>query len=80
MDPPSTRVVGHDDRMQAWPQVDELIFTKHIIAGIQVIRDSRGCGIPEALDEFVERYRWLRTNRPEGFAVSDDVYWSGFYS
>ncbi|MEU7909040.1 hypothetical protein [Actinoplanes sp. NPDC049118] len=66
--------------MEAWPEVDELIVTNRIIEGIQVIRGSRECGIPTALDEFVERYRWLRENRPGDFTAGKESYWSGFYS
>jgi hypothetical protein len=72
--------IRHDDHMDAWPEVDELILTNRIIEGLQAIRGSRGCGIPAALDEFTERYRWLRKSRPEHFTVSSDSYWNGFYS
>ncbi|NMO57898.1 hypothetical protein HH310_42910 [Actinoplanes sp. TBRC 11911] len=66
--------------MEAWPEVDELIVTNRILAGIQVIRHGRGCGLHAALDEFVGRYRWLREKRPGAFTVSDESYWIGFYS
>jgi len=66
--------------VQAWPEVDDHIVAKHILAGVRVIRHHRGCGIPAALDEFTERYRWLRQTRPQDFTVGDDSYWDGFYS
>jgi hypothetical protein len=66
--------------VEAWPEVDDHIVQQRIIHGLQAVRRARGCGIPQALDEFVERYRWLRENRSEEFTVSDESYWAGFYS
>ncbi|WP_229068848.1 hypothetical protein [Actinoplanes sp. DH11] len=66
--------------MEAWPEVDEYIVQHRIIHGLQAIRRARGCGIPAALDEFSERYRWLRENRPQDFIVTDESYGAGFYS
>lgn len=66
--------------MKAWPEVDDHILQHRILDGLQVIRDARGCGIPQALDEFAERYRWLRVNRPDDFTVSEESYGAGFYS
>ncbi|GIF20895.1 hypothetical protein Ate02nite_36250 [Paractinoplanes tereljensis] len=67
-------------RVEAWPEVDEHIVQHRIIPGLQVIRSARGCGIPPALEEFAERYRWLRENQPDDFTVSHESYWTGFYS
>ncbi|MBG0565362.1 hypothetical protein [Actinoplanes aureus] len=66
--------------MDAWHEVDDHIVQNRIIHGLQAIRRARECGIPSALDEFAERYRWLRENRPEDFTVGPESYWTGFYS
>jgi hypothetical protein len=66
--------------MEAWPEVDDLIVPHRIIPGLQAIRRHRGCGIPEALDEFADRYRRLRETRPDDFSVGGDAYREGFYS
>ena len=62
------------------PALDTLIFAGHKLLAVRLVREQRGCSLPEALDMLVARYRELRTSQPECFSRDDAAYWEGFYS
>ena len=62
------------------PALDALIFAGHKLLAVRLVREQRGCSLPEALDALVARYRELRASQPERFSRDDAAYWEGFYS
>jgi hypothetical protein len=57
-------------------EVDTLILTRSIIAGISRIMKICGVGLQDARELFKARYRRLRVERGAEFACGDEEYWS----
>jgi hypothetical protein len=74
------RRVRHDEFVEPWPDVDELIFAHRILPALQAIRAQRGCGLREAIDLFQDRYNLLCAACPEEFTVSAEDYGHGVYT
>jgi hypothetical protein len=65
---------------EQWQQIDPLIFACNILGAIQAIRSALGCGIVDAIEVHVERYRELRAEQPERFRCPHEEYWRETYS
>ncbi|WP_329257312.1 hypothetical protein OG223_35075 [Streptomyces sp. NBC_01478] len=67
--------------MEQLPEsVDRNILEHRIVHALIIIRETRGCTLPQALDVFAERYEELRRDRPHDFTLGRDEYGRGFYS
>ena len=62
------------------PALGPLILAGHKLPAVRLVRQQRGCSLPEALDALVARYRELRASLPERFSHDDAAYWESFYS
>lgn len=62
------------------PILDRLIVTNQKLEAVVLIRKQADCGIPEAMDILVRRYRALREKSPERFSFTHEDYWKGFES
>lgn len=62
------------------PELDRLILDGKRILGIKLIRDSTGLSLHASLEEFGDRFEYLKETRPAAFTTDLDHYWDGFYS
>ena len=65
-----------------WLPVDEMIFAGPNLQALIAIRALREPPLPftAMLDLMHERYRKLRVEQPERFALDEKTYWDGCYS
>jgi len=60
--------------------LDNHIFQKEILRGIQLLRNTLGLDLRGAQEEFTKRYEELRRSHGDRFTLSETEYWEGFYS
>ena len=64
---------------EQWAAIDERIFARDILGALMRIRAACGCGLGDAKELHIGRYRELRQRRPAEFACSHEEYWREVY-
>jgi hypothetical protein len=61
-------------------EIDSLLFANNPLRAVKRIREITGLGVHKSGDIMHERYRELRERYADKFSLTDEEYWSGWYS
>jgi hypothetical protein len=66
---------------EQWLAVDEALFENNPLLAIKLIRQQFSrLGLHQAGDVMHSRYKLLREQSPQRFTLTDEEYWSEWYS
>jgi hypothetical protein len=66
---------------EQWRAVDEALLDNKPLIAVKLVRQQiAGLGLHQAGDVMRSRYEFLRRTSPQRFNVTDEEYWSGWYS
>ena len=61
-------------------EIDALLFANDPLRAARRSREVTGLGLHASGDIMHERYRKLREESPDKFSITNEEYWSGWYS